>query len=177
MLSDRCLSCLSVYPVLSVTLVYWPNGWMDQGETWRAGRPQPWPHSVRLRTSSPSPKGAKPQFLAHVCCGQMAAGIKMPLDMEVGLGPGNFVLDREPHCPLPKKGRSPQFSAHFHCGQMTGWNKMALGMEVGLGPCHIVLDPWGPSSPLQKRGTAPKFRPIFIVSKRLDSSRCHLLWR
>jgi len=38
MLSDRCpvLSCVSV------TLV-WPNGWIDQDETWRAGRPRPWP--------------------------------------------------------------------------------------------------------------------------------------
>jgi len=30
----------------------------------------------------------------------------MPLDMEVGLCPGEFVLDGDP-VPLPKKGRSP----------------------------------------------------------------------
>jgi len=29
----------------------------------------------------------------HICCGQMAAWINMPLGMEVGLGPGDFVLD------------------------------------------------------------------------------------
>ena len=29
--------------------------------------------------------------------------IKMPLDMEVGLGPGDFVLDVDP-APLPKRG-------------------------------------------------------------------------
>jgi len=40
----------------------------------------------------PSPKGARPQFSAHICCGQMASWIKMPLGMEVGLGPGDFVL-------------------------------------------------------------------------------------
>jgi len=34
----------------------------------------------------------------------MAAGIKMPLGMEVGLGPGDFVLDGDP---LPKKGAEP----------------------------------------------------------------------
>jgi len=28
-----------------------------------------------------------------------------------------------------------------------------------------------------KRGTAPTFRPIFIVAKRLDASRCHFVWR
>ena len=30
----------------------------------------------------------------------MAAWIKMPLSMEVGLGPGNFVLDGDPARPL-----------------------------------------------------------------------------
>ena len=29
----------------------------------------------------------------HICCGQMAVWINMPLGMEVGLGPGDFVLD------------------------------------------------------------------------------------
>jgi len=37
----------------------------------------------------------------------MAAGIKMPLGMEVGLDPGNFVLDGDP-ATLPKKGVDPQ---------------------------------------------------------------------
>jgi len=43
-------------------------------------------------------KGAEPplQFLAHVYCGQMAGCIKMALGMEVGLGPGHFVLDGDP---------------------------------------------------------------------------------
>jgi len=34
----------------------------------------------------------------------MAAWIKMSLDMELGLGPGDFVLDGDP-APLPKRGR------------------------------------------------------------------------
>jgi len=64
----------------------------------------------------------------------------------------------------------------IHCGRMAGWIKMALGMEVGLGPFHIVLD--GDTTPLPtKGGRAPNFRPIFIVAKRLDASRCHLVWR
>ena len=33
------------------------------------------------------------QFLAHVCCGQMAGWIKMPLSIEVGISTGDFVLD------------------------------------------------------------------------------------
>ena len=51
-----CLSVLSVFNVR----VLWPNGWMDQDETWQAGRPRPWPHCIRWRSSSPSPKGAEP---------------------------------------------------------------------------------------------------------------------
>ena len=35
---------------------------------------------------------------------------------------------------------------------------------------------WGPSSH-QKRGTAPNFRPMSIVAKRLDGLRCYLVWR
>jgi len=50
-----------------------------------------------METQLPSPKGARSLLIfAHVCSGQMAALIKMPLDMEVGLGPGDFVLDGDP---------------------------------------------------------------------------------
>ena len=49
MLSDRCLSCLSVYDVG----VLWPNGWLDQYATWYGGRPRPRPHCVRRGPSSP----------------------------------------------------------------------------------------------------------------------------
>jgi len=56
----------------------------------------------------PPPKGGRaPQFLAHICCGQMAAGIKMPLGMEVRFGPGDFVLDGDPAPLSPKRKRSP----------------------------------------------------------------------
>jgi len=75
-------------------------------------------------------------------------------------------------------GPSPplHFSAHVYCGQTAEWIKMALGTEVGLGPGHIVLD--GDPAPVPKKGgTAPNFPPIFIVAKRLDASRCHLVWR
>jgi len=53
---------------------------MDQDETWRGDRPQPWPHCVRWEPSSTPQKGAQPpQFLADVYCGQTAGWIKMPL--------------------------------------------------------------------------------------------------
>ena len=57
----------------------------------------------------------------------------MPLDMEEGLGPGDFVLDGDPASP-------PKFSAHVYCSQTAGWIKMVLGMEVGLSPGDFVLD-------------------------------------
>jgi len=63
----------------------------------------------------------------------------MSLGMEVGLSPGDFVLDGDPASP-PLKGQSPQFSSNVRCGQRTWWTKMALGMEVGLGPGDLVFD-------------------------------------
>jgi len=128
-----------------------------------------------MGTQSPSPKrGRGPQFSAHVYCGQTAAWIKMPLATEV-----DIVLDGT-QLPLLNKGEepSPHFAAHVYCGQTAGWIKMALGMVVGLGPGHIVLD--GDPAPFsQKGGSAPppNFRPMFIVAKRLDASRWHLVWK
>jgi len=58
MLSVPCLSvCLSCLSVCNVG-VLWPNGWTDQDETWRAGRPRSWPHCVRWGHSSPLSGGA-----------------------------------------------------------------------------------------------------------------------
>jgi len=75
-----------------------------------------------------------------------------------------------------KRGLSAQFSVHVYCGQTARWIKMTLGMVVGLGPGHIVLD--GDPAPLPKKGDrAPNFRPISLVAKRMDASRCHLVWR
>jgi len=57
MLPVRCLSvCLSVCDVG----VFWPNGWMDEDETWHGGRPRPRSHCVRWGPSSFLPKGAQP---------------------------------------------------------------------------------------------------------------------
>jgi len=95
----------------------------------------------------------------------------MPLAMEVGLSPANFVLDGDA-APTPQKGGgAPQFSAHVYCGQTAAWIKMPLGTKVGLGSEDIVLDKDPAPLPL------PNFRPISIVAKRLDASRCHLVWR
>jgi len=52
-----------------------------------------------------------------------------------------------------------------HCGQTVGRIQMKHGMPVGLYPGHIVLD-----------GT-PNYRPIYVVAKWLDGSRCHMVGR
>jgi len=80
MLSDRCLSYLSC-SVCAVSLsvcnvgvgLLWPNGWMDQDETWHGGRPRLRPHCVRWGPScapTPEKRGHAAQFSAHVYCGQ-----------------------------------------------------------------------------------------------------------
>jgi len=90
-----------------------PNGWMDQDSTWHVGRPQPRRLCVRWGPSRlPFPKkGAEPptQFSVNFYCDQTAGHVKMPLGIEVGLIPGDFVFDGD-SAPLPKKGGgSPQF--------------------------------------------------------------------
>ena len=72
-------------------------------------RPRPWPNSVRRGPKSPSPKGSHPQFSAHICHSQMSGWVKMPLGMEVSLGPSNIVLDGEPAPPPPKGGTASNF--------------------------------------------------------------------
>jgi len=59
-----------------------------------------------METQLPHPKngGTAPQCLAYVYCGQTAGWIKMPLGTEVGLGPGDVVLDGDPVPPPPEKG-------------------------------------------------------------------------
>ena len=121
---------------------------MDQDETWRAGKPQPWPHCVRWGPCSPSPKGYSPQFSAHICCGQMVGRIKLPLSIEVGLGQGNCVLDWDPV--YPEKSHSPTHAIFGPCLLWpNGWmDEDALGTEVDLCPGHMVRKGHGISHPI-----------------------------
>ena len=151
MLLDRCPVRLSVYNVG----VLWPNGWMDQDETWHAGSPRP--HCVRWVSAPPPPKGHSPQFSAHNCCGQMAGWITMQLGREVGLGPSDIVSHGD-SSPLPKKGAEPPIFGPcllWPNGWTAGWIKMPLGTKVSLGSCHIVLD--GDPSPLERGTVTPLF--------------------
>jgi len=97
----------------------------------------------------------------------------MPLGMEVGLIPGDFVLDGDP-ASTPLTGNSPQFLSNVRCGQTTGWMKTPLGMEVDLGPGHIVLDGF---PALLERGTAAAhlFGPCLLWPRSLFSITAELL--
>jgi len=111
---------------------------------------------MTLLDGDPAPprlKGHSPQFSAIVRCGQTAGWTKMPLGMEVGLGPGDFVFNDDSVPPEKKDTPPTQFLAHVYCGQTGGWFKMPLGTEVDLGPRHIVLD--GDPAPLRKGHSSP----------------------
>jgi len=110
-------------------------------------------HIVLDEDSAPSlPKGTEPSpnFQPYICCGQMAVWIKMPLGLEEGLSPCDFVFD-----PSPKGGGAP--SPIF--GPCPLWPNGWMGQD---GIWHRV-GPWprlhyarlGPSSPPKKGGGAP----------------------
>jgi len=95
----------------------------------------------------------------------------MSLSREVGLSPGDIVLEWDPALPPPKA----QFLAHVYCGQTAVWIKMPLGTELDLSSGHIVLD--RDPSPTRKRGTAaPFFGPCLLWPRSLISAAAELLY-
>jgi len=54
---------------------------------------------------------------------------------EVGLGPGEIVLDGD--LAFPNGAQQPTFSADVYCGQTSGWINMPPGTEVGLGSATL----------------------------------------
>ena len=150
------------HPSFSPRLL-WPNGCMDQDESWHGGRPRPWPHCVRCEPRSSSPKRHSPQFSAHVYCGQMAGWIQMPLGTEVSLGPGHILLDGD--AAHPPKGEQPPPIFSPCLLWKNGWMDQDATSYGGrpLPRPHCVR--WGPA-PLLKKGPAPNFRPMSVVAKR-----------
>jgi len=106
----------------------------------------------------------------------MAAWIKMPLGMELGLGPGDCV--RWGPRSSPQKGvQSHKFSAHVYCVKTAGWIKMVLGVEIGLSPGDFVLD--GDPAPLAKRGQSPppQFSAQIYCGQTAGWIKVALAWR
>ena len=139
---------------------------MDQDAIWYGSRPRPRSHCVRWGPDPPLPKkGPKPPILAHVCCGQMARWIKMPLGTEVGLGPDHIVLDGDPALPLQRGTAPPPPSIFGPCLLWAhGWMDQD-GTWCGGRPSpkrHCVR--WRPSSPQKRYSSPPSFRPMSIVA-------------
>jgi len=159
-------------PQFSARLL-WPSGWIHQDATWYGGRHRPArPHCDRWGPSSPERDTTPPPF-RPMHCGLAAERIKMPHGTEVGLSPGDFVLDGDPA--LQKAAQPPLIF-----GSCLFWPNDWMDQDVtwyGGRPWprpHCVR--WGPSS--QKGAQQPpNFRPMSVVAKRLDESRCHLVRR
>jgi len=121
------------------------------------------------------PKGAHPiQLSTHVCSGQTAGWIKVPLGREVDLDPRDIVLDGDP----PPKGTQPpipppKFAAHVCCGQTAGWTKMPLGTEVCLVPGDNVFG--GDPAPL-KRALHPHFSAHVYCGQTAEWIKAPLGW-
>ena len=91
----------------------------------------------------------------------------MALGTEVGLSPGDFVLDEDTASP-PKGGGAPLPIFGPFLLQTNGWCiKVTIGIEVCLHPGDFVLD--GDPAPSQKGGGArgrcpPIFGPCLLWS-------------
>jgi len=108
-----------------------------------------------MGTQLPSPKGTQPPFSANIRCGQSAGWTKIPLVMEVGLDPGDFVFDGDQPTRYPQKKGTPnptQFLAQVYCGQ-TAEDATWYGSRARPRPQCIR---WGPSSP-RKGHSSPLF--------------------
>jgi len=112
----------------------------------------------------PSQKGggATSPIFGH--CGQTVGCIKMPLGMNVGLSPGDFVR-WGPRPPSPKRGRSPSI-----LGLCLLWPNGWMDQDAtcyGGRPRPVDIVRWGPNSP--QMGTAPNFRPMSVVANSRPS--------
>jgi len=124
-------------------------------------------HFVLYR--GPAPQSDSPQFSAHVCCGQTAGWIKMPLGRKVDLGPGHIVSNGDLGSP---KGHS---SLTFGPCLLwpNGWTNQDANWYRGRPRPMWHCVRWEPSSP--QRGTHSNCGPSLTwpLAKRLDESRCH----
>ena len=117
-----------------------------------------------MGTQLPLPqRGTAPQFSAHICCGQMAGWIKVPLGRELGLGPSDIVL--------PKGGRPPIFSPCLFwpngwMDQDGTWHRWMATWYRGRPRPRPHCARWRPSSAPHKRGHSTQFLAhVYCVQK------------
>ena len=182
-LSDRCLSvcrlcpvCLSVRPVCDVGIL-WPNGWMDQDETWHGGTPRPWRHCVRWGPSSSSQKGAEPPIF-----GQLLLWPNVWMDQDGtwhggGLGPGHIVLDADPAFPPQKGGQPPPTIFGPFLLWLNRWMHQDATWYGGRPRSRRYCARRWPNPP-QKKGTATIFGPCLLwPNGRPSAATAELLLR
>jgi len=147
---------------------------MDRDGTWHRDGPWSRPH---WDSASLSKKGQRPtQFLVPFYCGQTARCMKMPLGMEVGLSPGDFVLDGYPAL-IPIKGRSPTIFGPCLLWP-NGWMDQDATWYGGRSRCRRHCVRWGPSyPPPAKKAQPPSIRPLYIVAEQMHVSGYHLVRR
>jgi len=103
-----------------------------------------------MGTQLPLPqRGHSLQLSAHICWGQMAGWIKMPLGMEVGLGPGDFGR-WGPSSPLLERGGAPNFRRMSIVAKRLNGSRCTWHGGGPRSRPHCAR--WGPSSPPPKRG-------------------------
>jgi len=130
-------------------------------------------------------------FLTLVYCRQTVGQIKMKIGTRVDLDPGHIVTVRMgTQLFLTQRVQPPIFSPYLL--SQNGWTDQDATWYGGRPRPRQHFASWEPSSPPQKEGTAPNFRPMStvtkkggtapsnfrpmsIVAKRLDGSRCHLV--
>jgi len=108
-------------PTIFGLCLFWPNSWVDQDVT---GMEVGLDTGDFVLVGDPAPqKWSPPQFSAHVCCGQTAGWIKMPLGTEVGLGPSHIVLDEDPAAPMERGTTQPgpPTFRHVYCCQTVAY--------------------------------------------------------
>jgi len=113
-------------------------------------------------------EGTTTQRFWPMYCDQMAAWMKMPVGTGVGIGSGHIVLHGEPVTPLKRGTAAPNFGRCLLWPN--GW------MDQDASKYGDIVSDGDPAPPKKGKSTAT-FRPISTVAKRLDGSRCHLVWR
>jgi len=109
-----------------------------------------------------------------VYCDQTVGQIKMKLGTWVGLGPGHTVLDGDPTPPLQKEAPSIFGPCLLW---PNGWMEQDATWYGGRPRPRPHCARWDPAPHPQKGAQPSDFRPITIVAKRLDDSRCHVVRR
>jgi len=103
----------------------WPNDCVYQDTTWYSGRPSPMPHCVRWGPNSPSPKGAQaPNFRPMFVVSKRLDGLRC---YTVGLGPDDFVFDRDRAPPEKRAQPPPNF-----------WPISTVAKRLYVSRCHLV---------------------------------------